>query len=517
LIRKAGIAFTESFGYKLLKSFIAVIVILFSVFTAYSIFHTYRIVKDHLVHDGATTSALLAQSAKISLYAENHELLDNISAGILHHRDILFITIYNDKFNVLSDAFKPSYKKYADREEREIGKEILFKLTTPQSIETLETANTFEFVRPVFMELSPDIEEAIYFEKNEPTPKQKIIGYVRVVYDKSNLHHEMFSIIWRNILVALIFIVSSAVILYIATKKMMKPLNQLTEGVKKLGREEGYEKIPLSSNDEIGKLSAAFNEMAENLKAREEEKRDLEEHLAQAKRMEAIGTLARGIAHDFNNILGIIKGAVFVLTKKTGDDSNSQKYASVIDNSIKRARELIKALLVFSRTDTVQLDSLDLNAFIRDKEDVIMSGINESIQYASTLSDKPLIIMADRLKIEQVITNIVSNAVDAMPEGGRIHIKTEAVHISPDDTQTEAAKRPGDYACITISDTGAGMDEKTKERIFEPFFTTKEAGKGTGLGLSIVYGIIADHKGHIDVRTTEGEGTMFRIYLPLAR
>ncbi len=512
---KDGLAFTHSFGYKLLETFIAVIVVLMIGFTAYSIYHEYKEVKTHFMYDGATITELLAHSSKIGLFAENHKLLDDISNGIFHHRDIRVVTIYNDRLNVVSAVYKPSYGKSAGLSEWKNGKDLLFKLSTPQSLETIETANSFEFIRPVFIEQSPDAEEAIYFEKGSPAPKEKIIGYVRVVFDKDLLHSEMLSIILRDVTLGLIFIAMSAIILYIAVKKVTKPLNQLTEGVRKFGRKEEYKKIPVGSNDEIGKLSAAFNEMAENLKAREEEKKVLEGHLAQAKKIEAIGTLARGIAHDFNNLLSIIKGAVYVLSKKLGDDSPLQRYLNDINKTIARSGELTRDLLIFSGTDKLHLKPVDLKALIREVIKTFFPLPGENIIYTETFSDETLIVQADRLKLGQVITNIVLNAIDAMPEGGLLHIKTESVTIHTEDDTKCPLKKPGAYAVIGISDTGTGMDDETREKVFEPFFTTKEVGKGTGLGLPIVYGIIKEHRGYIDIETVKGEGTTFRIYLPM--
>jgi signal transduction histidine kinase len=229
-----------------------------------------------------------------------------------------------------------------------------------------------------------------------------------------------------------------------------------------------------------------------------------------------VGTLARGIAHDFNTILGIIKGNIYMLTKKIGDDSPLQKYILDINNSITRAKDLIQAMLVFSKTQKIYSAPVDVNTLIKEMNPIFSSAINENIEYIETLTDEPLIVMADRLKMEQVITNIISNALYAMPEGGRLLIKTEVAHIKAENFKKGTFKKPGRYALISISDTGTGISEKIKERIYEPFFTTKEVGKGTGLGLSIVYGIIEEHKGYIDVETREEEGTSFKIYLPLA-
>lgn len=511
--RKFIIISKETFVFKILKAFIAVIVIMLSVYALCSIFLEYKEVKKKLTGEGETLTALLAYSSKIGIFAEKPELLKDIADGILTHEDVVTVSIYNADFKALYAANKKSSSKYTNNDK--IKKNIILKLTTPQSLEVIETRNVFEFIRPVFMEMSPNTEESLYFE-DKGVKTEKIIGYVGIVFDKQFFHKEILYILLRTTLIALIFILSSIAIIYIAVNKITNPLKKLAEGVKRLGMGEDLEKIPVESEDEIGRLAAAFNEMADNLRKRGEEKRLLEENLAQAKKMETVGTLARGIAHDFNTILGIIKGNIYMLTKKIGDDSPLQKYILDINNSITRAKDLIQAILVFSKTQKISSAPVDVNTLIKEMNPIFSSAINENIEYIETLTDEPLIVMADRLKMEQVITNIISNTLYAMPEGGRLLIKTEVAHIEAEDFQKGTFKKPGRYALISISDTGTGMSKEIKERIYEPFFTTKEVGKGTGLGLSIVYGIIGEHNGYIDVDTKEGEGTTFKIYLPLA-
>ncbi|TAL72554.1 MAG: HAMP domain-containing protein [Bacteroidetes bacterium] len=507
--------FKEGFGFKLLKAFIAVIFSLSFVFTSYTVYHEYRKYKEDFLYNGKVITGLLAYSSKIGIFSENKELLKDISQGILNHKDIITVSIYNADLKVLYIANKNYSRKQPDQAEGDLRRDITQRLITPQSLEVVETGNTFEFTRPAFMEIAPNIEEKLYFDYKRSAKTEKIIGYVKIVFDKNCLHKEMISILLRNAIMVLILILSSAAIIYIAVRRVTKPLERLTEGVRRLGTEENFEKISIESKDEIGRIASTFNEMAENLRKREKEKRLLEENLAQAKKMEAVGTLARGIAHDFNNILGIIKGSVYMIKKKLDADDPIQKYALEIHDSIIRAKELIEALIAFSKTQKIRSAPMDINELIKEMNPLFSSTVSENIEYIENLTDEPLIVMADHLQMEQVITNMISNARDAMPEGGRLFIKTEVARIDADNARKEPFKKPGGYALISISDTGVGMSETTKSKIFEPFFTTKEVGKGTGLGLSIVYGIIEEHKGYIDVDTKKGEGTTFRIHLPL--
>lgn len=509
--RKFSKYFEESLGFKVFKTFMVVVVIVLLVYTLFSVFREYKVAEKNLRSEGETLAELLAYSSKLGVFSEKGELLKNIADAISNHRDVVTVSIYKADLKALYVANKKPTSKHIEHGEGAINKKIADKLTTSQSLEVIETWNTVEFLKPVVMETFPN--ETLYYDNKSKVKTEKIIGYVRVVFNKDSFRKKILSILLSNAAIALIFIVSSIVFIYFAIKKATKPLEKLSEHVRKLGMGENFGKVSIESKDEIGRLANTFNEMSENLKKREKEKQLLEENLAKAKKMEAVGTLARGLAHDFNNILAIVQGSVYILKNKLGDDNPLQKYTLQIYKSTMRAKDLIQALLIFSRTQKIHLEIVDINAVVKEMNPI---PVSENIEYIETLTDEPLRVMADRLKIEQVIMNIISNAQDAMPGGGRLFIKTEVAHIDTEDTTKKPFKKPGNYALVSISDTGIGMSKETKERIFEPFFTTKKIGKGTGIGLSIVYGIIEEHAGYIDVDTQEDGGTTFKIYLPIA-
>ncbi len=243
----------------------------------------------------------------------------------------------------------------------------------------------------------------------------------------------------------------------------------------------------------------------------------LEQQLLHSQKMEAIGQLTGGIAHDFNNILTGIIGYSSVLLMRDGYEQADMDYIRHIQGLAERAAKLTQGLLAFSRKQVVNLAPTDLNDIIRGIEHLITKIVREDIEFRVDLSHGSLVVMADSGQIEQVIINLIANAKDAMPSGGRMTISTALTRF---DEEAAAAcsglKGPGAYACLSVSDTGIGMDEETKGRIFEPFFTTKEVGKGTGLGLSIVYGIMSGHRGAINVYSEPGVGTTFKAYLPIA-
>jgi len=244
------------------------------------------------------------------------------------------------------------------------------------------------------------------------------------------------------------------------------------------------------------------------------EQKKLEEQLRQAQKMQAIGTLAGGVAHDFNNILTAIIGyGHLTLIKMAQDDPHRLNIESILE-AADRAAHLTQELLLFSRKQISELKPIDLNKVVGQVEKFLKRVIGEDIACKKTLTNHPLTVFADSHQLEQVLMNLATNAHDAMPGGGTFTVTTEAVALQEDFIAAHGYGKRGDYAMITVSDTGKGMDEETRKRIFEPFFTTKEVGKGTGLGLAVVYGIIKQHEGFINVYSEPGKGSTFRIYLP---
>jgi two-component system cell cycle sensor histidine kinase/response regulator CckA len=238
-------------------------------------------------------------------------------------------------------------------------------------------------------------------------------------------------------------------------------------------------------------------------------RRLLEEQLRQSQGLDALGKLAGGIAHDFNNLLTVIQGRSEILLRRVPPDDPSSRDLELIRSTSLHAADLTRRLLVFGRAQVLDTRRTDLNVVVGDLMPLVRRVIGEDVTLELALSDEPLHVRVDRTQMEQVITNLVVNARDAMPRGGRMTIGTAAVTTGGN----EAGLPSGRYAVLTVRDDGYGMDAQTRRRIFEPFFTTKE-GRGTGLGLSTVYGIVTQHEGRIDVMSTPGEGATFVIHLP---
>jgi PAS domain S-box-containing protein len=241
----------------------------------------------------------------------------------------------------------------------------------------------------------------------------------------------------------------------------------------------------------------------------------LNDQLRQSQKLEAIGVLAGGVAHEFSNILATMKGAAYLIQKKLPGDSPAMKYAEQLLSSIGKANNLSQGLLTFSRKQTISLRPLHFNEAIRTITRLVAQLIGEHIELTLKLADRDITVMADANQIEQVLVNLVTNARDSMPDGGKLTIRTDIMRMDEEFIKAHGYGIPGEYAVLTIADTGIGMEEGVKQNIFQPFFTTKSVGKGSGLGLAVTYGIVKQHNGFIDAASFPGEGTTFTIYLPV--
>ena len=244
------------------------------------------------------------------------------------------------------------------------------------------------------------------------------------------------------------------------------------------------------------------------------ERKRLEAQFLHAQKMEAVGTLAGAIAHDFNNILTAIIGCGSLLQIKM-HDSPLVHYVDQILSSGEKAANLTQSLLSFSRKPESHTKPVELNGIVKRIEKLLARLIREEIDLKLVFDESDLVVRADSGQIEQILMNFVTNARDAMPEGGTLTIRTDRTVIDAEFVRVHGYGVPGEYAVMSVSDTGVGIEKETAARIFEPFFTTKEAGKGTGLGLSTVYGIVKQHHGYVNVYSEPGKGTLFSVYLPL--
>jgi len=311
-------------------------------------------------------------------------------------------------------------------------------------------------------------------------------------------------------------------------RKNLSPLERLREGTRKISQGEFDSRVDIRSGDEFEELALSFNTMSGHLgnqfRALSEanrrmeqeiaERKKAEEQLLQAQKMEAVGQLTGGIAHDFNNLLTVINGYSRIVLDRLGADDPIRREMEGISSAGERAASVINQLLTFSRKKVLEPKVVNLNNAFSGIDMLLRRLIGDQIHLNVIRAEYLGCVRVDPGQIEQILMNLTVNARDAMPNGGELTIESANRDIDGADGSPDSSLPPGKYVTITVSDTGCGMDEKTRSRVFEPFYTTKPPGKGTGLGLSTVYGIVKQSEGHILLDSEVGKGTTFVVYLP---
>jgi signal transduction histidine kinase len=323
----------------------------------------------------------------------------------------------------------------------------------------------------------------------------------------------------RSGLIATVLFLGGLFGVWLVVRRMTIPLGELTHVSEAISGGDYSGRVRVKRTDELGRLGAAFNTMAERIEVthrRLEDKvaelRSTQQQFAHAQRMEAVGRLAGGVAHDFNNLLTVILGET-ELALATGG-ANDESSLLEIRRAGERAAVLTRQLLAFSRHQLIEPITFSVNDLVADLEKMLARLIGEDVQLITRPSADVPTIRADRGQIEQVLVNLVVNARDAMPHGGRITIETTTIRLDPEYAQSRTDVAPGDYVLISVSDTGHGMSSEVQSHLFEPFYTTKDRSKGTGLGLATSYGIVKQSGGHIAAYSEPGVGTTMRIFLP---
>jgi signal transduction histidine kinase len=309
-------------------------------------------------------------------------------------------------------------------------------------------------------------------------------------------------------------VLGGGTLIFFISNRFTHPLVHLARGVRAL--EEGDYAYPLGAKgeDEVAQVTRAFDRMRGTLQKNEANRQQLESRLRQAQRMEAMGSLAGGVAHDFNNLLTVIKGHSQLLIENADTSASLASSSNQIAKAADRAASLTRQLLAFSRMQVLQPKVLELNSLVADMGKMLTRLIREDVSFSFLPGASLGRVKADAGQIEQVILNLIVNACDAMPNGGKLSIQTRNVTLKDETARNRPPMIPGEYVLLSVADTGQGMDAETKAQIFEPFFTTKELGKGTGLGLATVYGIVKQSGGYIWAESEPGNGSRFEIYFP---
>ncbi|HET6419916.1 MAG TPA: ATP-binding protein [Geobacteraceae bacterium] len=517
ILKKLKIIRAESFTSKIYLTHIFSIVVISLSFTAFHIHYEKKSRTRVLINKGELLAAQLAENARIGAFAEDRELLADTLHSVFRQRDVLKALIYGENGKLLIERWKPDAESRRELRTGEAGnaQNIIDLIRKSGKPLCLPGENTIDFWAPVQHETDFYPQEALLLTDNPQQNNKRTIGFVCLVMGKKQLHEAFQILIFNSIMITAVFLVMALAITYLVTRSITKPLKGLKKSVNDLGSGVLVKKIPVETNDEVGELAGAFNTMAESLKMREKEKDELATQLLQAQKMEAMGTLAGGVAHDFNNILTGIIGYGNLLRDELCEDGLHASYASEILNAANKASDLTQRLLAFSKKQAINTKVINLNYSILNLNKLLLRLISENIDFRIDLTEEDLYILADKGQMEQILVNLVTNASDAMPEGGVLTISTRSVAADNGILRTFRPGKNGKFACLTITDTGKGIDKEIKGRIFDPFFTTKEVGKGTGLGLSIVYGIVNQSGGLIEVESEPDKQTSFVIYLPL--
>ena len=298
--------------------------------------------------------------------------------------------------------------------------------------------------------------------------------------------------------------------------RVSDPLKDMARAAGDIAAGNWTRQVPVRGTAEATMLALAFNEMTTSLRHWYEEAKRRDDELRQAQKMEAIGRLAGGIAHDFNNLLTTIRGYTELAILRLKEPGPAMDELEEILAAVDRAADLTRQLLTFSRRQALTPRVLALDQVITNAEQMLRRVIGEDIELVTSIEPGLGEVRADRGQMEQVLLNLVVNARDAMPNGGTLRIALAKVAVGAPAHDVRHTAVPEPYVCLSVEDTGSGMDRETASHIFEPFFTTKAVGRGTGLGLAMVYGIVEQAGGMIDVDTEVGRGTTFRVYLPHA-
>jgi two-component system, NtrC family, sensor kinase len=424
-------------------------------------------------------AVMLAYNVSPGLNFEDLQSVSEAIEGAKQNKDLSYIVIYDSQDQIFS-----SYNF-------EEGKKVLKKIKVEKADSFIDQGVLNVFT-PIFSQ------------------RQKI-GYLAMGLSLSDLKKEVAYNLRITFLVSLFIIIVGVFIAAYLSKILSKPILKLTQAVHRLSLGDTEVKVEVETEDEIGILAEAFNQMTVDLKKSREQ-------LIQQEKLASVGQLAAGVAHELNNplagILGYSQFALEKISKKsskdlTEDDVRSYtRYFKDIEYQSQRCKTIVQCLLKFARGSTkVAFEPLDLNSVLMETLVFLRHQIEiNRVELTTYLTDSLPKVLGDANQLQQVFTNIILNAIQSMPESGKLIVSTR---------QMEDLENLPKRVEITFTDTGCGVSQDNVNKIFEPFFTTKKAGQGTGLGLSMSYGIIKDHKGEITVESKVGEGTKFIIWLPV--
>lgn len=457
-----------------------------------------------------TVGETFSFNAEYGLLLKDEHILSKIVKGVALQESVLSAAILDPEGNVMAKESKAGHS---------ISLETFFskiaKLEAVKIKEKRAGREVYVLSYPVFTQSQKGSKELSLF--GEENIAAEIIGYAVILFSPSAIYSKIHKIqVGISIYLVIFFFLIMAVVFFI-THFFIQQLRRLLAATLKIGQGDLTARVLGYSSDELGELSEGFNQMAKTLEettvgrdalAKEmTERKRLEKVILQSEKMAAVGQLAGGVAHEINNPLGVILGFAQNLCKRMPPGDPLEMPLKSIEREAIRCKNLVQDLLTFSRAGKTEREPIDV-------KDAIDSALSLVLAYSKVKNvelikdftvDLPK-VMGSRNQLQQIIVNLSNNAMDAMPEGGQLRIRT-----------LNAQLEGKDYIEIRVSDTGKGIPPEIRSKVFDPFFTTKDVGKGTGLGLSLVFEIVQKHEGMILLESEVGKGTTFKVFLPVVK
>ena len=510
--------FKNSFRVKVvLVSIFFMLAICFSL-TVYYVHVQRQSQNDALIGRAQLLAGTLAHSAKVGIFSENTELLKDPIDGVVEHQEVIYAAVFNSSGRELLDKVKdrPGMHLTEDISRTEkIGNQLLSDLRKSKSPIFFSSHNFLQVWSAVLSTAAYTKEESLFFGEENSQRNTNVTGFVRIILSKEILNKQIYAFIYRAFLIALAATVAGSLVILLIINGITSPLKQLTQSLKTLGSEGVTESIPVKTEDEIGRLAKAFNEMSESLRERKAENLSLEAQLRQVQKLEALGTLAGGIAHDFNNVLSPIFGYTQMAMEEVPEDGEVYSNLQEVFSASKRARDLVKQILAFSRQAKSERVPLKVQSIVKEVLRLLKATLPTTITVTHRIDDDCGLILADPTDIHRTIMNLCTNAYHAMGDkGGVLTVTLEKFVLNEKDRSPSPNLSPGTYLKLSVSDTGMGMNEEIRQRIFDPYFTTKLPGEGTGMGLAVVHGVVRSYEGDVIVRSEPGKGATFQVFLP---